>query len=120
MHFSFKLDKKLSVNLLGQLSSVTTAAASKVLNEKLRVKIGLEIHARILSKTKIFSDANCFNVTSSPINSNVAFFDAALPGSMPCVNRRCGEAALLTAIALNCQINGISNFERNIFTLTFL
>ncbi len=96
MRISFKLD---------------AAQASKAL-EDLKVKIGLEIHARILSKTKIFSDANCFNMSSTPINSSVAFFDAALPGTMPCMNRRCGEAALLTALALNCQINAVSNFER--------
>jgi aspartyl-tRNA(Asn)/glutamyl-tRNA(Gln) amidotransferase subunit B len=75
-------------------------------------RIGLEIHARISSRTKIFSDAECFNVITSSTNSNVSYFDAALPGSMPTLNRRCVELCALTALALNCHINGISLFER--------
>jgi aspartyl-tRNA(Asn)/glutamyl-tRNA(Gln) amidotransferase subunit B len=79
---------------------------------ELASRIGLEIHARISSKTKIFSDADCFSVINSATNSNVSYFDAALPGSMPTLNRRCVELGVLTALALNCHINGISLFER--------
>ena len=80
--------------------------------DDLKVKIGLEIHARILSRTKIFSDADCYDLVNSPTNSNVAYFDVAFPGTMPTLNRKCVEAGLSTALALNCQINAISYFER--------
>ena len=82
---------------------------------ELKVKIGLEIHARILSQTKIFTDSNSSShssLASIPINSNVSAFDIALPGTMPTVNRRCVEASLMTALALNCKINAVSRFER--------
>lgn len=80
--------------------------------DDLKTKIGLEIHARILSKTKMFSDADSFDLTNTPVNKNVSFFDAALPGTMPVLNSRGIEAAVLTALALNCQINVMSIFER--------
>lgn len=113
MRFSLRLDTKLSQSLKKQLKNSLKSSVNSEEND-LKVKIGLEIHARILSKTKIFSDAACFDIVSSPINTNVAYFDAALPGTMPSLNRRCGEAAVLTALALNCQINAISNFESNL------
>lgn len=109
MRFTLRLNTKFTDILKKQVALKLKPSAS---NEELRVKIGLEIHARILSKSKIFSDAKCFDITNSPINANVAFFDAALPGTMPTLNRKCGEAALLTALALNCQINAVSFFER--------
>jgi aspartyl-tRNA(Asn)/glutamyl-tRNA(Gln) amidotransferase subunit B len=80
--------------------------------DDLKVKIGLEIHARILSRTKIFSDADCYDLANSPVNSNVAYFDVAFPGTMPTLNRKCVEAGLSTSLALNCHINAISYFER--------
>ena len=80
--------------------------------DELKIKIGLEIHARILSKTKMFSDADSFDLINTPVNKNVSFFDAALPGTMPVLNSRGVEAAVLTALALNCEINVMSIFER--------
>jgi aspartyl-tRNA(Asn)/glutamyl-tRNA(Gln) amidotransferase subunit B len=100
------------------LAKKTNKATSSASPEKvdddddLRVKIGLEIHARILSKTKIFSDSDCFNITQSAPNANVSYFDLSLPGTMPTLNGYCVQAALITALALNCKINAISSFER--------
>lgn len=97
------------------LKSVSCSAAkaepSRLVNE-LKTRIGLEIHARILSKTKIFSDSRSSNLNSSLSNSCVSHFDIALPGTMPSLNKRCVEAGLLSALALNCKINGVSRFER--------
>lgn len=72
--------------------------------------VGLEIHAQILSKSKMFSGS----ATSygAPTNTQVAFFDAALPGTLPVLNQRCVEAAVMTALALKCRINKISTFDR--------
>ena len=98
-------------NYLKSLSYSTIKAESSSFND-LTVKIGLEIHARILSKTKIFSDSASSELNSSLPNSNVSHFDLALPGTMPSLNKRCVEAGLLSALALRCKINGLSRFER--------
>uniref|UniRef100_A0A7N8WT98 Glutamyl-tRNA(Gln) amidotransferase subunit B, mitochondrial n=1 Tax=Mastacembelus armatus TaxID=205130 RepID=A0A7N8WT98_9TELE len=72
--------------------------------------VGLEIHAQVNSNTKLFSSSPvCF---SAPPNSLVSFFDASLPGTLPVLNRRCVEAAVMTGLALNCTINRKSLFDR--------
>ena len=38
------------------------------------------------------------------VNSNVSHFDAAIPGTLPVINRRCVEAAVSTSLALGCKI----------------
>ncbi|KAM6971938.1 glutamyl-tRNA(Gln) amidotransferase subunit B, mitochondrial [Aplochiton taeniatus] len=72
--------------------------------------VGLEIHAQIHSNTKLFSGSQVG--FSAPPNSLVSFFDASLPGTLPVLNRRCVEAAVMTALALNCHINSRSLFDR--------
>ncbi|XP_051054762.1 glutamyl-tRNA(Gln) amidotransferase subunit B, mitochondrial [Phodopus roborovskii] len=72
--------------------------------------VGLEIHVQIASNSKLFSGAQvCF---AAPPNSLVSFFDASLPGTLPVLNRRCVEAAVMTGLALNCHINKKSFFDR--------
>uniref|UniRef100_A0A8C6P2L3 Glutamyl-tRNA(Gln) amidotransferase subunit B, mitochondrial n=1 Tax=Nothobranchius furzeri TaxID=105023 RepID=A0A8C6P2L3_NOTFU len=79
-------------------------------SEKLVGVVGLEIHAQISSNSKLFSGSPvCF---SAPPNSQVSFFDASLPGTLPVLNRRCVEAAVMTGLALNCTINKKSLFDR--------
>ncbi|XP_049576198.1 glutamyl-tRNA(Gln) amidotransferase subunit B, mitochondrial [Syngnathus scovelli] len=72
--------------------------------------VGLEIHAQIHSKTKMFSGSAVH--FQSPPNALVSFFDASLPGTLPVLNKRCVEAAVMTALALNCRINRKSLFDR--------
>ncbi|XP_062333799.1 glutamyl-tRNA(Gln) amidotransferase subunit B, mitochondrial [Osmerus eperlanus] len=72
--------------------------------------VGLEIHAQIHSNTKLFSGSQV--KFCSPPNSLVSFFDASLPGTLPVLNRRCVEAAVMTGLALNCSINKKSLFDR--------
>ncbi|XP_050520196.1 uncharacterized protein LOC126893759 [Daktulosphaira vitifoliae] len=72
--------------------------------------VGLEIHAQLQSKSKLFSAAG--NQFNSSANTQVALFDAAIPGTLPVLNKRCVEAAVLTAMALNCNLNTISLFDR--------
>ncbi len=57
-------------------------------------------------------DSNCSSVKSSLTNSNVAFFDVAMPGTMPTLNEESVKVSIVTALALNCKINTISFFER--------
>ncbi|KAM6939698.1 glutamyl-tRNA(Gln) amidotransferase subunit B, mitochondrial [Xenentodon cancila] len=72
--------------------------------------VGLEIHAQINSKSKLFSSSSV--QFSAPPNSLVSFFDASLPGTLPVLNRRCVEAAVMTGLALKCTINKKSYFDR--------
>lgn len=72
--------------------------------------VGLEIHAQIATESKLFSGSR--NRFSDPINSSVALLDASIPGSLPVLNRRCVEAGIKTALALSCQVNEISMFDR--------
>eukprot|EP00092_Neocalanus_flemingeri_P027571 GFUD01029912.1.p1 GENE.GFUD01029912.1~~GFUD01029912.1.p1 ORF type:complete len:553 (+),score=205.74 GFUD01029912.1:39-1697(+) len=72
--------------------------------------IGLEVHAQINAKSKLFSSApHEFN---SPVNSNVSYFDASIPGTLPVLNRRCVEAGILTSLALGSRLNMTSFFDR--------
>ncbi|XP_040892943.1 glutamyl-tRNA(Gln) amidotransferase subunit B, mitochondrial [Toxotes jaculatrix] len=72
--------------------------------------VGLEIHAQINSNTKLFSGSAVH--FSAPPNSLVSFFDGSLPGTLPVLNKRCVEAAVMTGLALNCTINRKSYFDR--------
>ncbi|XP_050417233.1 glutamyl-tRNA(Gln) amidotransferase subunit B, mitochondrial [Patella vulgata] len=72
--------------------------------------IGLEVHAQISSESKLFSGSS--TKFAAPINSQVSFFDAAIPGTLPVLNRRCVEAGVKTALALKSKINQVSKFDR--------
>ena len=101
---------------LGRRALTTAAAAAVTIDTNkantLHERIGLEIHARITSRSKIFSDADSHSLASNVTNASTAFMDAGMPGTMPTLNRRCVEAGLMSALALNCHINGMSHFER--------
>lgn len=68
------------------------------------------MHAQILCSSKIFSGAATKFI--APINSTVALFDCAIPGTLPVLNKRCVEAAAKTAVALKSEINQLSEFDR--------
>ena len=72
--------------------------------------IGLEIHAQISSKSKLFSGASAS--FGSEVNSNVSLVDAAMPGMLPVINEFCVEQAVKTGLALNAKINNVSIFDR--------
>lgn len=72
--------------------------------------VGLEIHAQIKSASKLFSGSS--TKFSAPVNSNVSFFDCAIPGTLPVLNKRCVEAGVLTALTLNCEVHPVSYFDR--------
>ncbi|WP_375690398.1 Asp-tRNA(Asn)/Glu-tRNA(Gln) amidotransferase subunit GatB [Pseudooceanicola sp. LIPI14-2-Ac024] len=72
--------------------------------------IGMEVHAQVASKAKLFSGAST-EFGAEP-NSNVAFVDAAMPGMLPVVNEFCVEQAVRTGLGLKAQINLVSAFDR--------
>ena len=72
--------------------------------------IGLEVHAQVASKAKLFSGAST-KFGSEP-NSNVSFVDAAMPGMLPVINEFCVEQAVRTGLGLKADINLYSAFDR--------
>ena len=74
------------------------------------VVVGLEIHAQVVSRAKLFSGA-ATDFGAEP-NSQVSLVDAAFPGMLPVINRTCVEQAVRTGLGLNAQINLESVFER--------
>lgn len=72
--------------------------------------VGLEVHAQINTSSKLFSGAST-KYGATP-NSNVSVFDAAIPGTLPRLNRACIEAGILTALALSCTVHPVCLFDR--------
>ena len=72
--------------------------------------IGLEVHAQVLSRSKLFSGAST-SFGSAP-NSNVSLVDAAMPGMLPVLNEYCVEQAVRTGLGLKAEINLFSRFDR--------
>ncbi|CUH76644.1 Asp-tRNA(Asn)/Glu-tRNA(Gln) amidotransferase subunit GatB [Tropicibacter naphthalenivorans] len=72
--------------------------------------IGMEVHAQVASKSKLFSGAST-QFGAEP-NSNVSFVDAAMPGMLPVINEFCIEQAVRTGLGLKAQINLKSAFDR--------
>ena len=74
------------------------------------VIIGLEVHAQVISEAKLFSGAS--TAFGAAPNSQVSLVDAAMPGMLPVINRRCVEQAVRTGLALGAEINLMSVFDR--------
>ncbi len=74
------------------------------------VVIGLEVHAQIISKAKLFSGADT-SFGAEP-NTQVSFVDAGFPGMLPVINTFCVTQAIKTGLALNAKINERSVFAR--------
>jgi aspartyl-tRNA(Asn)/glutamyl-tRNA(Gln) amidotransferase subunit B len=72
--------------------------------------IGLEIHAQLLTGTKIF--CGCSTRFGAPPNTNVCQVCLGLPGALPVLNRRAVEFAIRAAHALNCTVQPVSIFAR--------
>ncbi|MBN8998177.1 MAG: Asp-tRNA(Asn)/Glu-tRNA(Gln) amidotransferase subunit GatB [Rhizobiales bacterium] len=74
------------------------------------VVIGMEVHAQVLSKSKLFSGASA-EFGGAP-NSHVSLVDAAMPGMLPVINRECVAQAVRTGLGLKAAINPRSVFDR--------
>ncbi len=74
------------------------------------VVIGMEVHAQVLSNSKLFSGAS--TEFGKPQNSNVSLVDAAMPGMLPVINEECVKQAVRTGLGLKAQINNRSIFDR--------
>ena len=74
------------------------------------VVIGLEVHAQVVSNSKLFSGAS--TVFGGEPNDQVSFVDAGFPGMLPVINRICVEQAVRTGLGLKAKINLTSVFAR--------
>jgi aspartyl-tRNA(Asn)/glutamyl-tRNA(Gln) amidotransferase subunit B len=74
------------------------------------VVVGLEVHAQVISRAKLFSGAA--TLFGAEPNSQVSFVDAAFPGMLPVVNGECVAQAVRSGLGLNARINLISRFDR--------
>jgi aspartyl-tRNA(Asn)/glutamyl-tRNA(Gln) amidotransferase subunit B len=74
------------------------------------IVLGLEVHAQVASKAKLFSGA-AVGFGAAP-NEQVSTVDAAMPGMLPVINRRCVELAIRTGLGLKARINLWSRFDR--------
>ena len=72
--------------------------------------IGLEVHAQVVSKAKLFSGA-ATEFGAEP-NTQVSPVDAAFPGMLPVINRFCVEQAVKTGLGLDAEIRLESVFDR--------
>jgi aspartyl-tRNA(Asn)/glutamyl-tRNA(Gln) amidotransferase subunit B len=72
--------------------------------------IGLEVHAQVISQSKLFS-GSATEFGAEP-NTQVSLVDAAFPGMLPVINQECVAQAVRTGLGLDAQINLVSRFDR--------
>ena len=80
------------------------------MNNNWQTVIGIEIHAQVNSKSKLFSSSST-EFGSAP-NTQVSLVDAAMPGMLPVINKFCIEQAIKSGLGLNATINNKSIFDR--------
>jgi len=88
-------------------------AASKLIDGRTapwEIVLGLEIHAQVASRSKLFSGA-AVGFGAGP-NEQVSLVDAAMPGMLPVINRYCVEQAVRAGLGLKARINTWSRFDR--------
>jgi aspartyl-tRNA(Asn)/glutamyl-tRNA(Gln) amidotransferase subunit B len=89
---------------------VTTPDPAVGARAKYEPVIGLEVHVQLLTESKIF--CSCSTRFGAPPNTNVCPVCLGMPGSLPVLNKKAVEYAVLAAMALNCRINETSIFAR--------
>lgn len=79
-------------------------------SERWKLTVGIEIHAELNTAKKLFSPART-SLNDTP-NDHVSVFDAAMPGAQPQLQQETLLPALRAAIALACEIQGVSGWDR--------
>jgi len=74
------------------------------------VVVGLEVHAQVISESKLFSGSSA--AFGAEPNTHVSFIDAGFPGMLPVINRACVAQAVRTGLGLNAEIHKVSRFDR--------
>ena len=73
--------------------------------------IGLEVHAQLLTESKMFCRCSA-DYASAPPNTHVCPVCLGMPGVLPTINRQAVEYTVMTALALNCAISDYTKFDR--------
>jgi aspartyl-tRNA(Asn)/glutamyl-tRNA(Gln) amidotransferase subunit B len=89
---------------------MTTPATTAGAPAGLEVVIGLEVHAELLTRAKIF--CGCSAAFGGPPNTNVCPVCLGMPGVLPVLNRRVVEFAIRAGLATHCRIAPVSRFAR--------
>lgn len=79
-------------------------------DDRYELVIGLEIHAQLLTESKMFSSSK--NQSGDLPNYNVSEIDMSMPGTLPSFNKKCLELAVRAGLGLNCTIHKYSAFDR--------
>ena len=74
------------------------------------IVVGMEVHAQVQSRAKLFSGAS--TAFGAEPNTNVSLVDAAMPGMLPVINEFCIEQAVRTGLGLKAEIKLRSVFDR--------
>ncbi len=82
----------------------------KTENNLWEVVIGLEVHAQVISESKLFSGSPT-KFGAKP-NTQVSLVDSAFPGMLPVINEYCIKQAIKTGLGLSAKINLLSIFDR--------
>jgi aspartyl-tRNA(Asn)/glutamyl-tRNA(Gln) amidotransferase subunit B len=91
----------------------TAASKSKLIrgaSGDWEVVIGMEVHAQVASRSKLFSGAS--TAFGGEPNAHVSLIDAAMPGMLPVINEECVRQAVRTGLGIKAQINLKSVFDR--------
>lgn len=103
-----KMDKLIRY---GQRCHVSMTHGSKHdLYGGVSAKIGLEVHAQLNTKSKLFSQGG--NVKSGRPNTQLDLLDISLPGSLPKLNKEALRMSILSSLGLNCKIQDTTHFDR--------
>src|SRR5713226_4105088 len=89
----------------------TRSAASPTPPVKYEPVIGLEVHAQVQTRSKMFCGCSAAYFDAPP-NTHVCPVCLGMPGVLPVMNRSAVEATIMTALALNCEIPEASKFDR--------
>jgi aspartyl-tRNA(Asn)/glutamyl-tRNA(Gln) amidotransferase subunit B len=90
---------------------VTAHAPPSRIDARYEVVIGLEVHAQLLTRSKMFCPCSAGYIDAPP-NSNTCPVCLGLPGALPVMNREAVEMTVRTALALNCAIPPFTKFDR--------
>jgi len=92
------------------MSTQTHAKLIRGADSDWEVVVGLEVHAQVTSRAKLFSGAS--TAFGGEPNTHVSLVDAAMPGMLPVINKECVAQAVRTGLGLKAQINKRSSFDR--------
>ena len=89
----------------------TNLAGAPTADREYETVIGLEVHAQLLTRSKMYCGCSA-EYSSAPPNTHLCAVCAGLPGALPVINRAAVEGAILVGLALNCEIPPYNKLDR--------